>query len=256
MRERAVELGGTCEAVRGALGGTRVEARIPVGCEMMRLIIADDHPVFRQGLRALLGAVPEVEVVAEAVDGGEAVRLAVELRPDVVVMDLNMPGVNGVEATRRITSEAPEVGVLVLTMFEDDDSVFAAMRAGARGYLVKGADSPDVLRAITAVARGEAIFGPSVAGRVLGYLTRPLSVHDQQVFPELTQREREILVAHRRGPDQQPDRVVAVVELQDDPQQRLQHLHQAPGGRPGRGDRAGASGGVGCRGRRGALVTA
>jgi DNA-binding NarL/FixJ family response regulator len=160
---------------------------------MMRLIIADDHPVFRQGLRALLGAVPEVEVLAEAVDGGEAVRLAVELRPDVVVMDLNMPGVNGVEATRRITSEAPEVGVLVLTMFEDDDSVFAAMRAGARGYLVKGADSPDVLRAITAVARGEAIFGPSVAGRVLGYLTRPLSVHDQQVFPELTQREREIL---------------------------------------------------------------
>ena len=160
---------------------------------MMRLVIADDHPVFRQGLRALLAAVPEVEVVAEAVDGSEAVRLAVDLRPDVVVMDLNMPGINGVEATRRITSDAPGVGVLVLTMFEDDDSVFAAMRAGARGYLVKGADSPDVLRAITAVARGEAIFGPSVAGRVLGYLTRPLSAHDEQVFPELTQREREIL---------------------------------------------------------------
>ena len=166
---------------------------------MMRLVIADDHPVFRQGLRALLAAVPEVEVVAEAVDGSEAVRLAVDLRPDVVVMDLNMPGINGVEATRRITSDAPDVGVLVLTMFEDDDSVFAAMRAGARGYLVKGADSPDVLRAITAVAEGEAIFGPSVAGRVLGYLTRPLSAHDEQVFPELTQREREILTLIAAG---------------------------------------------------------
>ena len=166
---------------------------------MMRLVIADDHPVFRQGLRALLAAVPEVEVVAEAVDGSEAVRLAVDLRPDVVVMDLNMPGINGVEATRRITSDAPGVGVLVLTMFEDDDSVFAAMRAGARGYLVKGADSPDVLRAITAVAQGEAIFGPSVAGRVLGYLTRPLSAHDEQVFPELTQREREILTLIAAG---------------------------------------------------------
>ena len=166
---------------------------------MMRLVIADDHPVFRQGLRALLAAVPEVEVVAEAVDGSEAVRLAVDLRPDVVVMDLNMPGINGVEATRRITSDAPDVGVLVLTMFEDDDSVFAAMRAGARGYLVKGADSPDVLRAITAVAEGGAIFGPSVAGRVLGYLTRPLSAHDEQVFPELTQREREILTLIAAG---------------------------------------------------------
>jgi DNA-binding NarL/FixJ family response regulator len=166
---------------------------------MLRVVIADDHPVFRRGLRALLLAVPEVEVVADAVDGNEAVRLAVDLRPDVVVMDLNMPGLNGVEATRQIIGAAPAVGVLVLTMFEDEDSVFAAMRAGARGYLVKGADSPDVLRAITSVARGEAIFGPSVAGRVLGYLTRPLSAHDEHVFPDLTQREREILALLAAG---------------------------------------------------------
>jgi DNA-binding NarL/FixJ family response regulator len=159
----------------------------------LRVVVADDHPVFRQGIRALLAAVPDVEVVAEATGGEEAVRLAVELRPDVVVMDLNMPGLNGVDATRRVAREAPEVGVLVLTMFEDDDSVFAAMRAGARGYLVKGADSPEVLRAISAVAGGEAIFGPSVAGRVLGYLTRPLSAQDERVFPTLTSREREIL---------------------------------------------------------------
>ncbi len=114
-------------------------------------------------------------------------------------MDLNMPGMTGVEATRRIVSAAPGTGVLVLTMFEDDESVFAAMRAGARGYLVKGADSPDVVRAITAVADGEAIFGPSVAQRVLGYLTRPLSAQDEMVFPELTAREREVLTLLAAG---------------------------------------------------------
>jgi DNA-binding NarL/FixJ family response regulator len=160
---------------------------------MIHVLLVDDHPVFRHGLSALLSASPDIEVVAQGTTGHDAVRLAAELRPDVVVMDLNMPELNGVEATRQVTQENPEVGVLVLTMFEDDDSVFAAMRAGARGYLVKGADSPEVLRAITAVAEGEAIFGPSVAQRVLGYLTRPLSVHDERVFPDLTSREREIL---------------------------------------------------------------
>jgi DNA-binding NarL/FixJ family response regulator len=160
---------------------------------MVSVLLVDDHPVFLHGLRALLSAIPEVEVLGEATDGTAAVQLALELRPDVVVMDLNMPGLNGVEATRQIMATAPEIGVLVLTMFEDDDSVFAAMRAGARGYLVKGADSPDVLRAISAVAGGEAIFGPSVAQRILGYLTRPLSTQDERVFPELTGREREIL---------------------------------------------------------------
>jgi DNA-binding NarL/FixJ family response regulator len=149
--------------------------------------------VFRHGLTALLAAMPDIEVLAEGATGHDAVRLAAELRPDVVVMDLNMPELNGVEATRLVTAQHPEVGVLVLTMFEDDDSVFAAMRAGAQGYLVKGADGPEVLRAITSVAGGEAIFGPSVARRVLAYLTRPLSVHDERVFPDLTGREREVL---------------------------------------------------------------
>ncbi len=166
---------------------------------MIRVAVVDDHPVFRHGLVALLGAVDDVEVVATAADGEEGLRLVEESQPDVVVMDLNMPGMSGVEATRHVVATSPSVGVLVLTMFEDDESVFAAMRAGARGYLVKGADSPEVVRAITAVAQGEAIFGPTVAQRVLGYLTRPLTAQDEKVFPELTTREREVLTLLAAG---------------------------------------------------------
>jgi DNA-binding NarL/FixJ family response regulator len=164
-----------------------------------RVVVADDHPTFRRGLAALLAAVDGVELVGEAEDGEHAVELAATLRPDVVVMDLTMPGLGGVEATRRIVAADPDVAVLVLTMLDEDESVFAAMRAGARGYVVKGADTDDVLRALQSVARGDAVFGPAVASRVLSYLTRPLSARDPVVFPELTEREREVLELLARG---------------------------------------------------------
>ena len=159
----------------------------------LRVLLADDHPVFRRGLGALLSSLEETVVVGEASDGADAVRLAAELAPDVVVMDLNMPGMNGVEATRGIIEDRSNTAVLVLTMSEDDDSVFAAMRAGARGYLVKGSDTDEVIAAIMAVGRGDAIFGPTVAQRILSFLTRPLSAYDEQMFPELSHREREVL---------------------------------------------------------------
>ncbi len=127
---------------------------------MIRVLIADDHPVFRYGMRAILAAEPGTVLVGEATSGEEAVELTEGLDPDVILMDLNMPGVNGIEATRRILEKNPRMGILMLTMFEDDDSVFAAMRAGARGYLLKTADRDDVLRAVTAVTHGEAIFAP------------------------------------------------------------------------------------------------
>jgi DNA-binding NarL/FixJ family response regulator len=161
--------------------------------EPLRVLLADDHPVFRKGLRALLTSLPDTLVIGEAADGQEAVVRAAELSPDVVVMDLNMPDMGGVEATRRIIAHEPSVGILILTMLEDSESVFAAMRAGARGYLVKGSETDEVIAAITGVGRGEAIFGPSIAQRVLGFLTRPLSPYDEELFPELSHREREIL---------------------------------------------------------------
>jgi DNA-binding NarL/FixJ family response regulator len=164
-----------------------------------RVVVADDHPTFRRGLHALFDSLDDIEVVGEAEDGEAAVTLAAELSPDVVLMDLNMPGVNGIEATRRIVADNPSIAVLVLTMLDEDESVFAAMRAGARGYVVKGADTDDVLRALESVARGDAVFGPAVANRVLAYLTRPLSARDPVLFPELTDREREVLELIARG---------------------------------------------------------
>ncbi|HWD82167.1 MAG TPA: response regulator transcription factor [Kribbella sp.] len=164
-----------------------------------RVIVADDHPTFRRGLGALLESLDHIEVVGEAADGAAAVELAAQVVPDVVVMDLNMPVVNGVEATRQILAASPGIAVLVLTMLDEDESVFAAMRAGARGYVVKGADTQDVVRALESVARGDAVFGPAVASRVLTYLTRPLSARDPIAFPELSDREREILELLARG---------------------------------------------------------
>lgn len=159
----------------------------------VRVVVADDHPVFRGGLRALLATVPETEVVGEAGTGAEAVEVVLAAQPDVAVLDLHMPQLDGIEATRRIAEQAPDTGVLVLTMFDDDDSVFAAMRAGARGYLVKGADPPDVVRAVLAVARGDAIFGPAVARRLIDYFSASRQAQTPPAFPELTEREREIL---------------------------------------------------------------
>ena len=164
-----------------------------------RVLIADDHPTFRRGLRALIDSLPEIELAGEAADGQAAIAQAAKLQPDVVVMDLNMPGVNGVEATHKILAANPSVAVLVLTMLDEDESVFAAMRAGARGYIVKGADTDDLLRALESVAHGDVVFGPAVASRVLSYLTRPLSARDPVLFPGLSAREREVLEHLARG---------------------------------------------------------
>ena len=157
----------------------------------IRILVADDHPLVRQGLQAALAPVAEVEIVAEAATGQTAIREAVLHQPDVVVMDLQMPDLNGIDATRELRRAVPEAAVLVLTMFDDDDSVFAAMRAGARGYVLKGAEQHEIARAITAVAAGEAIFGPAIATRMLTYLTTPAVTPTP--FPELTAREREVL---------------------------------------------------------------
>jgi DNA-binding NarL/FixJ family response regulator len=157
----------------------------------VRVVVADDHPIVRDGLRALLASLPDMEMVGEATTGREAVRSAVADRPDVIVMDLRMPDLDGASATAEICRVAPDVAVLVLTMLDDDDSVFAAMRAGARGYLVKGASQQEIVRAITAVAAGEAIFGPGVARRVLRFFASPPAA--EPAFPELSPREREVL---------------------------------------------------------------
>jgi DNA-binding NarL/FixJ family response regulator len=165
----------------------------------IRLLIADDHPVFRQGLRAMLDSTEEFEVIGEAAEGDEAVAKALELQPDVVLMDLRMPGLNGIDATRRILEAQPGIGILVLTMFEDDDSVFAAMRAGARGYLLKGSEQDEVVRAIRSIASGEAIFGPAIASRLIAYF----SSANATAFPELTDREREVLELIAQGKNNQ-----------------------------------------------------
>lgn len=158
----------------------------------IRVLVADDHPVFRDGLATLLEPHPDIEVVGRAADGVEAVALAASVHPDVVVMDIQMPNLNGIEATRQIVASQPGVGILVFTMGEDDGTLLSAMRAGARGYLVKGASQDEVTRAITAVHAGGVVFGASLASRI-GELLAPSAAREATQFPMLTEREREVL---------------------------------------------------------------
>jgi len=162
--------------------------------EPLRILVADDHPVFRTGIKALLQATLEIELVGEATTGDSAVELAAQLQPDLVLMDIKMPGLNGIEATRKIVHTSPHIRVLVVTMFEDDASVFTALRAGARGYVLKDIDQDDLIHAIQAVGRGEAIFSPAIATRLIDYFAAPQVVVPRDLFPTLTDREREVLM--------------------------------------------------------------
>ena len=171
--------------------------------DTIRILIADDHALFREGLRALFAALPDIEVVGEAAEGATAITQVDALRPDVVLMDINMPGVNGIEATRRILSTHPNLGIIMVTMLEDDASVFSAMRAGARGYVLKGAHHEEILQAIRAVAAGQAVFGPAIATRMMNFFQglngAPRTGEAAQAFPELTEREREVLTLIAQG---------------------------------------------------------
>ena len=179
--------------------------------EPIRILIADDHLFYREGVRTLLKGVADVEIVGDATSGDDAVAQAATLQPDIVLMDIKMPGLNGIEATRFIRQNHPRIGVLVVTMFDDDETVFAAMRAGARGYLLKDADREELLRAVSAIHRGEAIFSPAIAERMMQYFTglagrpgaleRPAesSAGSPRPFPDLTEREREVLELIAQG---------------------------------------------------------
>lgn len=162
--------------------------------DTIRVLVVDDHPMFCNGLHVLLDSLPQMKWVGEAGSGQSAVDLALELQPDVILMDIQLPGMNGIDATRQILRDSPHIGVLMVTMYEDDDMVFAAMQAGARGYLLKGSDQDEIIRAIQAVSGGEAIFSPSIARRLVSYFSRPQAATvPPTLFPELTEREREIL---------------------------------------------------------------
>ena len=160
---------------------------------MIRVVVADDHPVFRYGLLAVLDGADGVETVGEAEDGEALLGVVERTRPDVVVTDLHMPGLDGVAATREVLARSPGTAVLVLTLHDDDTSVIAALRAGALGYLVKGADRAEIVRAVESVAAGEAVYGPSVAQRIVGFYTGAQERYSSQVFPQLSPREREVL---------------------------------------------------------------
>lgn len=167
--------------------------------EQLRVLIADDHPMFRHGMVSLLEATSEFTVVGEATTGAEAVELAASLQPDVMLMDIRMPGINGIEATRQIVHTSPHIRILIVTMAEDDASVFTAMRAGARGYILKDAQKAELLRAIRAVGSGEAIFSPAIAERLMDFFAESRPIAPALAFPELTEREREILELIAQG---------------------------------------------------------
>lgn len=165
----------------------------------IRILIADDHPLFRDGMHGLLDSVPDTEVVGEATTGEEAITRARALQPDVILMDIKMPGINGIEATRTILASQPSIHILMITMLEDDEPVFAAMRAGARGYVLKGANQAEILRAIHAVVNGEAIFGPGIAKRVLGFFAVARPATPTRALADLSEREMELLALMAQG---------------------------------------------------------
>jgi DNA-binding NarL/FixJ family response regulator len=163
----------------------------------IKLMIADDHRLFREGIKALLAVTDDLEIVGEAEDGESVIKKCEELQPDVILMDINMPGLNGIRATEQILQRQPQTRIVMLTMLEDDASVFNAMRVGAKGYLLKGADPQEVLSVIRAVAEGQALFGPAIATRLMNYFkelsTRPALPQIDPPFAELTDREMEVL---------------------------------------------------------------
>lgn len=167
--------------------------------ETIRVLIADDHTLFRAGLKSLLASVADVETIGETATGQATVKEAMSLQPDVILMDIQMPDFNGIEATRRILRDNPNIGIIMLTMFEDDESVFSAMRAGARGYVLKGADQAVMLRAIRSVANGESLFSPEIAQRLMHFFSNLQPKQPIKLFPELTDREREILTMIGQG---------------------------------------------------------
>lgn len=167
--------------------------------EPITVLIVDDHPLFRKGMRSLLESMPDFQVVGEAATGKEAVETAVSLQPDVVLMDLQMPNGTGLEATRQLRQKSPNIRVLVVTLFEDDESIFTALKAGAHGYILKDAEEEEMIRAIKSVANGQAIFSPTIAGRLMDYFSTNQAQLPQEIFPELTDREREILTLISRG---------------------------------------------------------
>lgn len=176
----------------------------PINDRPIRLLIADDHALFREGIQALLLATPDIACVGEASTGKETVSLTKDVQPDVILMDINMPEINGIEVTRQILRAQPDTGIVMVTMLEDDASVFAAMRAGARGYVLKGANHDELLQSIRAVAQGQVLFGPAIAARVTQFFANAQTLAAEKPFPDLTDREQEILslmARHHSNPE-------------------------------------------------------